>query len=79
MADYTGAPTTIPHAVGNGQLQEMTAAQITTKYGSGNVKTPTRNFVVRRNGHHVFGYKNMPIVCDAALLATLSATNAPVV
>ncbi|QMV33441.1 hypothetical protein 8G_00009 [Ralstonia phage Hyacinthe] len=79
MSDYTGAPNTIPHAVGNGQMQELSAAQITTKYGSGNIKTPTRNFSINFKGMHIVGYKNVPMVCNAALLAALAATNAPVV
>lgn len=79
MADYMGSPNTIPHAAGNGQLQELTAAQISTKYGSGNIKTPTANFSINYKGQHLVGYKNIPIVCDAALIAALTAAGAPVV
>jgi len=79
MSDYTGAPTSIPHAAGNGQLQELTAAQLTAKYGAGNIKTPTKNFAVRHNGHLLQFYKNIPVVVDAALAATFTAVNAPVV
>ncbi|QBP09368.1 hypothetical protein [Cupriavidus metallidurans] len=79
MADYQGNPNTVPHAAGNGQMQELTAAQISAKYGAGNVKTPTRNFSINYRGQHIVGYKNVPIVCDAALLAALAATGAPVV
>ncbi|MFC4526408.1 hypothetical protein ISN76_12950 [Dyella halodurans] len=79
MSDYTGAPTSIPHAAGLGQLQELTAAQLTTKYGAGNIKTPTKNFSINYKGQHLVGYKNIPIVCDAPLLAALAAAGAPVV
>lgn len=78
MADYQGNPNTIPHAIGNGQLQELTPAQLVAKYGSGNVKTPSRNFAMRHNGHLVMFYKNVPVVVDAALSATFTAVNAPV-
>lgn len=79
MADNTGTPNTIPHAVGNGQIQEMTAAQITTKYGAALIKTPTKNFTMNFHGAHMTCRKNIPIVCDAALLAAFAAINAPVV
>lgn len=79
MADSNGTPNTIPHAAGNGQVQELTAAQIVTKYGAGNVKTPTKNFTLNYKGTHLNALKNIPIVCDAALLAALAATGAPVV
>ena len=79
MADYTGNPTSVPHATGVGVLQELTPAQITTKYGAGNIKTPTKNFTLNYKGLHLNCFKNMPIVCDAALLAAFAATNAPVV
>lgn len=79
MADSNGNPNTTPHAAGNGQLQELTAAQVATKYGSGNIKTPTRNFPFCFNGHHGQAFKGIPIVCDTALLAYFAATGAPVV
>lgn len=78
MSDYTGSPTSIPHAAAIGQLQELTAAQISTKYGAGNIKTPTKNFSINYKGQHIVGYKNIPIVCDAALLSALAAFGAPV-
>lgn len=79
MADNTGTPNTIPHAVGNGQIQELTAAQLTTKYGPSNIKTPTKNFVLNYRGAHMTCRKGIPIVCDAALLIALAAIGAPVV
>lgn len=78
MSDSYGNPNSIPHAVGNGQLQELTPAQVSTKYGSGNIKTPTANFNINYKGMHLVGYKGVPIVCDAALLAALTAAGAPV-
>ncbi len=78
MSDYTGAPTTVTNVV-NGVHQELTAAQVSTAYGSGNIKTPTKNFTLNYKGLHINGFKNIPIVCDAALLAALAAVGAPVV
>ena len=79
MADNTGTPNTVPHAAGNGQIQELTATQVTTKYGASNIKTPTRNFTLNYRGMHLTCLKSVPIVCDAALLAAFAATGAPVV
>lgn len=79
MADNTGTPNTIPHAAGNGQIQELTAAQITTKYGAALIKTPTKNFTLNYRGMHLACFKNIPVVCDAALIAAFAATGAPVV
>lgn len=78
MSDSTGAPNSVPHAVGTGQLQELTPAQVVTKYGAGNVKTPTKNFTLNYKGLHMNCFKGIPIVCDASLLAALVATSAPV-
>lgn len=69
---------TIPHAVGNGQLQQLTAAQLTTKYGAGNIKTPSATFTLRFEGQIVHFYKNIPMVVSTALAAALAAANAPV-
>ena len=79
MADSNGNPNSVPHAVGDGTLQELTAAQASTKYGSGNIKTPTKNFTLNYKGMHMNCFKNVPIVCDAALLAAFAATGSPVV
>ncbi len=79
MADSQGNPNTVPVVVGNGQLQDMTPAQISTKYGAGNIKTPTKNFTLNYQGIHMQCFKNVPIVCDATLLAAFTATGAPVV
>ena len=78
MSDYTGAATTVSNVV-NGVHQELTAAQTSTAYGSGNIKTPTANFTLPYKGSHVQGRKGIPLVCDAALRAALSAAGAPVV
>lgn len=69
---------TISHAVGNGQLQQLTAAQISTKYGAGNVKTPSANFTLRFEGQLLHFYKNVPFVVTTSLAAALTAANAPV-
>lgn len=78
MADYTGAPNTVPN-VTKGVMQEMTPAQASTAYGSGNIKTPTKNFTLNYKGLHMSCFKGVPIICDAALLAALVAVSAPVV
>lgn len=73
-------PETVSHAVGNGQLQSLTAAQVSTKYGAGNIKTPTANFTLRFQGSNMQFYKGVPfIITDAAMNAALTAANAPVV
>jgi hypothetical protein len=69
---------TIPHAVGNGQMQQLTAAQLSTKYGAGNLRTPSANFTLRFEGQIVHFYKNVPMVVTAALAAALTAASAPV-
>ncbi len=78
MSDFTGNPNTVTHVV-NGQISELTPAQISTVYGSGNIKTPTKNFTLSYKGIHLNCFKNIPIVCDAALIAAFAATGAPVV
>lgn len=79
MADSRGNPNTISNVAPNGVLQELTPAQASTVYGGGNIKTPTKNFTLNYKGMHVNGFKGVPLVCDAALLAALAATSAPVV
>lgn len=75
MADSAGNPNTIPHAISGGQMQELTAAQVSTKYGAGNIKTPTKNFTLNYGGQHMNCLKNIPIVCsDPVLLALLVAS-----
>ena len=69
---------TVPHAVGNGQLQGFTSAQLTTKYGAGNIKTPSANFAIRHEGQLLHFYKNVPFVVTTSLAAALAAANAPV-
>ena len=80
MSDYTGAATTVPAAVGNGQIADYTPAAATTAFASAcTIKKPTKNFAVIHNGRVISGRKGIPIVCDATLLATLAAHNAPVI
>lgn len=79
MADSNGAPNTLPSIGKNGIEQELTAAQAATVYGSGNIKTPTKNFSLNYKGLHLNCFNGVPIVCDAALLAAFAATSAPVV
>lgn len=77
MSDSIGNPTTVTNVV-NGVIQEQTAAQISAQYGAGNVKTASRSFAINHKGLHVNFFKGMPVVCDAALIAALAATGAPV-
>lgn len=79
MADFQGNPNTLPNAAANGVMQELTAAQAATVYGSGNIKTPTKNFTLNYKGLHMNCLKNVPIVCDAALIAAFAASSSPVV
>jgi hypothetical protein len=75
MADSNGAPNTVPHTAGNGQCLEYTPAQLATKYGAGNVKTPTANFTFLFQGQHMNCLKNIPVVClEPGLLAAMIAT-----
>lgn len=76
-----GAPNvadTVPVAIGS-VVQNHTPAMLSTLYGAGNIRTPTKNFSIRYNGHTLSYQKNVPFVVDAALLAALTAVNAPVV
>lgn len=77
MADANGAPNTTPNMI-NGVEQELTPAQASTLYGSGNIKTPTKSFSLNYKGLHMNFFKGVPVVCDTALLAALAATSAPV-
>jgi hypothetical protein len=72
-------PDSIPHAVGNGQIQSLSAAQVSTKYGAGNIKTPSRNFSLRFQGALMQFFANVPFVVTPDLAAALVAANAPVV
>jgi hypothetical protein len=79
MADYTGTPNTTSLVNTNGIQSEASAAQVTTIFGAGKIKTPTKNFTLNYGGLHLNGFKGVPLVCDTALLAALAATGAPVV
>lgn len=72
-------PDAMPHAVGNGQIQSLSAAQVSTKYGAGNVRTPTRNFTLRFQGTLMQFTANVPFVVTPDLATALTAANAPVV
>lgn len=79
MSDYLGAATTVPAAVGNGQHAEYTPAQAASAFASaGTIKTPTKNFTIMYLGRHIEGRKGIPMVCDAGLVAALTAHSAPV-
>ncbi|KAF1003123.1 MAG: hypothetical protein GAK28_04924 [Luteibacter sp.] len=72
-------PDTSPHAVGNGQIQNLTASQVSTKYGSGNVRTPTRHFTLQFRGALMQFTANVPFVVTPDLASALVSANAPVV
>jgi hypothetical protein len=66
-------------AIGNGQHAELSAAQISTKYGAGNVKTSSVDYTFTFKGQHIYFRKGVPVVItDAAMLAALTAAGAPV-
>jgi hypothetical protein len=64
--------------VTNGVTQELTAAQLSTAYGAGNIKTPSKDFVFPYKGHHIKFTNGKPKVVDAQLAAALTAAGAPV-
>lgn len=70
-------PDVIPVAI-NGVVQALTTAQFNTRF-SGNTKTPTANFSAHINGHTISFQKNVPFLTNPALLAALTAQNAPIV
>lgn len=72
-------PETTTSAIGSGQHQELTAAALVSKFGSANVKTPTRNFAINLGGHAFTGRKNVPFVTSPEMLASLLAAGAPIV
>lgn len=69
---------TVPVAI-NGIISEHTPTQLVNRFGAGNVKTPTKNFTVKHNGCVMAFRAGVPVVVDAALLATFTAHNCPVV
>lgn len=79
MADSRGNPNTICQVTSNGILAEISPATAATIYGAPNIKTPTKNFTLNYRGMHLNCFKNVPLICDAALLAALAAISAPVV
>lgn len=71
----------IPDNVANasrGVVGNLTAAQVMTTYGAGNVKTASKTFTFHYKGHSVSFPKGVPVVVDAGLAAALLAANAPV-
>ena len=71
-------PDSLPVAVAPGQIANLTAAQASTLFGAGNIKTPTAHFVISYRGQQIVGRKGVPMVVDAGLLAALTAAGAPV-
>lgn len=70
-------PETIAVAVGK-VIQPNTPAQLIAAF-PGNTKTPTANFAAHINGHTLAYTKGVPFVTTPALLAALTAQNAPIV
>ncbi|WP_416052761.1 hypothetical protein [Cupriavidus basilensis] len=80
MPAYAGAsliPDMVPSVVG-GVVSNQTVAQMTTTYGAGNIKTPTKDFSLNVNGHTVGYRKGVPVVTNAALNALFTLHNCPV-
>ena len=72
-------PDTTALAAGNGQHQELTAAQVIGKFGAGNVKTSSVDFSFPWRGAHINFRKGVPVpITDPALVAALAAAGAPV-
>ena len=67
----------VSHAIGNGQIQSLSTAQVSTKY-TGAVKTPSANFSMVFQGQHLSFTKNVPFPTTPDLLAALTAAGAPV-
>ena len=67
----------IPVAIG-AIVQSLSPSQLVSQF-AGNTKTPTANFSAHVNGHILSFQKNVPFVTNPALLATLTAQNAPIV
>ena len=70
-------PDLVPVAVGS-VIQNHTTAQLSTRF-AGNVKTPTAPFSAHINGHTLTFQKNVPFVTTPAMIALLTAQNAPIV
>jgi len=70
---------TVAVAVGNGQHAQMTAAQVSTLFGAGNVSTPSAHFEISVGPNLIDCRKSLPIVKSAELSAAFAAAGAPVV
>lgn len=70
-------PETIPVAIGS-VVQSFTPAQLNAQF-AGNTKTPTANFSAHLNGHTLAFRKGVPFITTAAMLAALTAQNAPII
>ena len=68
---------TIPVAIGS-TIVAHTATQFNTRF-AGNTKTPTANFSAVYQGHTLSFRKGVPFVTNPALLAVLTAQNAPII
>lgn len=70
-------PDTVP-VISGGVISNQTAAQLTATFGSGNIKTPTKNFSLNINGHTVAFRAGVPVVTDARMLALFTLHGCPV-
>lgn len=68
---------TVPVQIG-GAESSQSAAQMTTLFGAGNIKTASKTFAFHYRGHVVHFPKGYPVVVDAGLAAALAAAGAPV-
>lgn len=73
----TGKVAVFPDMV-NGGVQQLTAAELTSKYSGLTLKTPTKNFSITYRGVHISCLSGVPIMCDAGLLGAFTASSAPV-
>jgi hypothetical protein len=63
--------------VNSGVTQALTPSQMMAQFGS-SLRTASRSFGITFRGHHIAFNKGVPVVCDAALIAALTAAGAPV-
>lgn len=72
-------PDLIPVSTGGATIDNLTAAQLSTKFGAGNVKTPTQDFAITVEGKTLTFKKGVPVVMDTHLQAHFTTHSAPVV
>lgn len=70
-------PVAVP-CITNGVISNLSASDMSARFGAGNIKTASAPFVIHHRGHTIAFAKGVPMVVDAALASALTAANAPV-